>query len=453
MDAYRRAVAEAAEFAAGRREPLRRRLAQLMETAATPDLGKRVGDVLGASIHDKLVPVEAREGEARLHGLVGLPSLSRSSRTALYLFVNGRPVRDKVLLGAVLAAYRNLIPWGRFPVVVLFLELPAGEVDHNVHPTKNEVRFVHAGRVRGFLVSSIEDALQTASMMSGPAIEIDESLLAPRFNAGTEAQKVAPKLASDPTPSPSSAGKAKPSWSTVRESLFDGVTEPEASGSPTPSRPLPATTSQERTATPKPPPPPVQEGFRFAEMTYLGAYEGTYLLFQEGGNLILLDQHAAHERINFERLLADGAKKADSQRLLVPEVLDLPRSQAELLLARTELLASLGIEISEYGGASVAVTSVPPAIESDAVRQLINDVAQELLDSRSATAVDELRHRIAALAACHCSVRAHDRLSVESVNALLKQLDSADLPFTCPHGRPILIRFTLADVKKWFERS
>ena len=176
-------------------------------------------------------------------------------------------------------------------------------------------------------------------------------------------------------------------------------------------------------------------------------------MFQDGHDLVVIDQHAAHERINYERILAGDSSGESAQRLLVPETIDLPRSQAELLLTRAELLGSLGIELEGFGGGTVAVTTVPPTWPPEQVRELVTDLAQELTAVRPSTAVDELRHRLAALAACHRSVRAHQRLSGDEIQALLAGLDGAELPFTCPHGRPLLVRFTQRDVKRWFERT
>jgi len=234
----------------------------------------------------------------------------------------------------------------------------------------------------------------------------------------------------------------------VRESLFDGL---DTAGTiPPASTPGDEPRVEPPQATPRPSP---AEPFRFQRLQYLGAFEGTYLMFQDGHDLVVIDQHAAHERINYERILAGDSSGESAQRLLVPETIDLPRSQAELLLTRAELLGSLGIELEGFGGGTVAVTTVPPTWPPEQVRELVTDLAQELTAVRPSTAVDELRHRLAALAACHRSVRAHQRLSGDEIQALLAGLDGAELPFTCPHGRPLLVRFTQRDVKRWFERT
>ncbi len=421
---------------------------QVLRADATDDLTRRVSDVLGREIGARVMPLEAREDELRLHGLVGEPSLSRSSRNALYLFVNGRPVRDRLLLGAVLGAYRGLLPRGRFPVLVLYLELPPGDVDHNVHPTKSEVRFVRARQVYRFVADALGRSLRGANAGeflpdAGPATAPPPSGGAPPATGATSA----------------GAGARRPtSWGMVRESLFDGI-----GGDDGPRTPVPPPTPEGSVEPPgrEHPDPGDAAGeaarpdaaFSFRDLTYLGAYEGTYLLFQDGTDLVVIDQHAAHERINYERILAAGGAGEGSQQLLVPETIDLPRAQAELLSSRAELLASVGVELGEFGGGTLVVTAVPLTLPPESLRELITDLAQELTGSRPSTAVDDLRHRLAAVAACHRSVRAHQRLSGDEVRSLLEGLDGAELPFTCPHGRPLLARFRLRDVQRWFDRT
>jgi DNA mismatch repair protein MutL len=400
---------------------------QVLRADGTDDLVRRVGDVLGRDIGGRVIPLEASEGELRLHGLVSEPALTRSSRNGLYLFVNGRPVRDRLLLGAVLGAYRGLLPRGRFPVLALFLQLPAGDVDHNVHPTKSEVRFVRARQVYRFVADSLGGTLR-----------------------GATAGAFLPDAEPDPPPTtgPPAAGRPPSSWGMVRESLFDGI----GGGVPTPAPP-PAADSPGSASSQAPPAPDEAPAFSFRALVYLGGYEGTYLLFQDGTDLVVIDQHAAHERINYERILASDSTAGGSQHLLVPETIDLPRAQAELLSSRADLLASVGVELGEFGGGTVVVTAVPPSLSPESVRELITDLAQELVDSRPSTAVEELRHRLAAVAACHRSVRAHQRLSEGEIRSLLTGLDGAELPFTCPHGRPLLARFRLRDVQRWFDRT
>ena len=398
----------------------------VIQAPATEDLGRRVGDLLGASIRKRLLRVDEESDGVALHGLVGEPTLHRSSRSGLYMFVNGRPVRDRLLLGAVARGYHGMIPRGRHPILVLFVELPTQEVDHNVHPTKSEVRFARAQAVHGFVVRALGETLRGGLRPAEPR---------PAGAAHT------------PQQTEYRPGSGVPSWSAVRESLFDDMADGVIRPSPVP----PPATGPAPGPRPEAPVPGDAAPARFATMVPLGQYEGTYLLLQDDRDLVLLDQHAAHERINYERLLRAGS--VESQTLLVPEVLDLPRAHAELLLERAELLSGMGIELSDFGSGSLAVTSVPPALRPGDVRALIHDMAQELMDVRPSAAVDDLRHRIAAVAACHGSVRAHDRLTPEQIRSLLEGLDRAEYPHSCPHGRPLLVRYTLRDVEKWFART
>ena len=419
---------------------------QVLRADGTDDLTRRVGDVLGRDIGARVLPLDASEDELRLHGLVGEPALTRSSRNGLYLFVNGRPVRDRLLLGAVLGAYRGLLPRGRFPVLALFLELPAGDVDHNVHPTKSEVRFVRARQIYRFVTDSLGDSLRRAT--AGAFLPDADPVSVPTpISSDGSPDPPAPR---DPPPT---TGRPPSSWGMVRESLFDGIGGGTPTTAPTPGaeEPRPAVGSGEPATSPTA--GEDTPAFSFQSLTYLGAYEGTYLLFQDGTDLVVIDQHAAHERINYERILAGDTTGSAIQHLLVPETIDLPRAQAELLSSRADLLASVGVELGDFGGGTVVVTAVPPSLPPEAVRELIADLAQELVGSRPSTAVQEMRHRLAAVAACHRSVRAHQRLSEGEVRSLLAGLDGAELPFTCPHGRPLLARFRLRDVQRWFDRT
>ena len=391
----------------------------ILQTPVTGDLALRVSDLLGRSIRSRLVEVDRQDDDLHVHGLVGDPTQHRSSRTGLHLFVNGRPVRDRLLLGAVAEGYRGLIPKGRHPIVVLFCELPVAEVDHNVHPTKSEVRFARGQQVFRFVANTVADAL--------------------RQTPSPRPERMSPQPTQVEFPR---SGGGVPSWSAVREAIFDDVA-PEPGVTPT------NTLHGER---PVPRDRPADNGpGGFSSMRFLGQFEGTYLLLQDGRDLVVMDQHAAHERINYERILLDEA--SECQTLLVPEVIDLPRSQCEAMLARLDMLSGLGIEMSDFGGGSLAVSAVPPSVPPGEVRDLVRDVAQELVGHRPSTAVDDLKHRIAALAACHSSVRAHQRLSPEQIRALLVGLDHAEHPYSCPHGRPLVARFSLREVEKWFDRT
>ena len=403
---------------------------RVIQAPATDDLARRAGDLLGRDVRDRLIAVDAEDAGMALEGLAGTPSLNRSTRNGTYLFVNGRPVRDRLLLSAVSEAYRGMVPRGRFPLVVLFLKLPTEEVDHNVHPTKSEVRFVRGPHVHRFVVETLTGSLRRSRSAAPPPTT------GPAAAPGAFTPMQLPDL--EPV---SHAGRGTPSWSAVRESLFDGVAD-------TP-RDLPAGIASEDAAAPG----PVETAVRYSDMVYLGQYEGTYLLLQAGRDLVVVDQHAAHERINYEQILHAQQRGFSSQALLVPEVLDLPRGQSSVLLDRAEMLAGLGIELSDFGGGSIAVSALPPNLSAGAVRTLVADVAQELMSARHSTAIEDLRHTVAALAACHGSVRAHQRLSGEEVRSLLTQLDQADHPYTCPHGRPLITRFSLRDVEKWFDRT
>ncbi len=452
----------------------------------TESLRRRVQDLLGKQVAQSLHEISASHGDVSVEGLISDPSLTRSTREGLYLYVNGRFVRDKLVSAAVAEAYQGVIPRGRYPVMVLSVRLPPDLVDVNVHPTKTEVRFVRPQEVFQAVMAPLRDSFRdvAAAVYSTPEAR-------PRVERGQDFRTLSPELPF--SREETSAGPSSSPPSTYLHDIAWEVETPSPPGMeasrewspplrPTPPLPLseeeggessresgPSLPPQARWVSPPSPLEPAPEtpassthfarreggaGTRFQDLQILGQYDLTYLLCQDGTDLVLIDQHAAHERVTFERIraLADGLGGA-SQMLLVPEVLDLPRAQAQALLERRELLAELGLEVDDYGGESVAVKSLPPGVSSARMRRLITDLAQELMGEEVPRAVQDLKYLLASLMACHCAVRAQDRLNREAILSLLKQLDQVDFSFACPHGRPLMVKFPRRDVERWFARS
>lgn len=426
----------------------------LLDAPQADALAPRVAAVLGRETAAGMRAVRADRGDLRLEGLLSGPSLNRSTAAGLHVYVNGRAVRDRTLTAAVVSAYRGAIPRGRHPIVVLFLDLPPDQVDVNVHPCKTEVRFLASGDVWRLVGSVLGDAI--SAMAAGeeqPEARGQSSLPAPRrpvprrqspvLPLGRSLASVAmdravpvaevPRLVDPPGGASAEAigerrvctGRAAP-WS---DRLAVALREGGAWGA-----------SGER--------PP------FADLEVLAQYERTFLLCQAGRDLVVIDQHAAHERVVFEKLRGAAGKLA-SQRLLVPELLHLDRGRTLALDDAAPLLQELGVELSAFGEDTIALQGVPAGLSATRTRRAILDLADEVLSGagRERLVVDAMRYEIAALLACHTAVRAGDALGNDEIRALLRQLDGIEHAFACPHGRPTVVRFPRDEVARWFVRD
>lgn len=412
--------------------------------ALNGDMAERIGSLLGRSLAAQLFPVEGAEDGLRLTGLAGKPECSRAAASHLYTFVNGRFVRDRVVHHAVLQAYRRFLERGRYPVAVLFLEVPAGDVDVNVHPTKHEVRFRDQSRVHDFIVSSLETMLQsTPWVRKSPATVI-------------------------------ASGSASESWShvrvdSVREALGRYQSAPALSDKPrtTVEHVVRETWIQKRqeplfraergwgglSVEPDVKPAQAGEGF-YSSLTVLGQYLDAYLLCQDGEDLLIVDQHAAHERVAFERLKEQfSSGGVESQGLLFPEVLELSHSEAALLDEHEALYRRFGFDIDAFGGQSRVVKGVPRMLAQGEYIRVLRDALEELALLGRSRAVTDVQEDILMRIACHSVIRGRQALAAEEISALLSALDSVGFASNCPHGRPILKRISRADVEKMFKRT
>jgi len=400
--------------------------------ALNGDLRERVTSLLGRTIASELFPVLCEDGEMRIHGLAARPECSRSTASHLFTFVNGRFVRDRVVQHAVLQAYRRFLEKGRYPVAVLFLSLPTGDVDVNVHPTKHEVRFREQSRVHDFIVSAAEGVLQSTPW-------IRKAVSAP-----------APPAAVTET-------VAERKVSGVRESL--GVYQARLE---TPvSRELPI---RHEAAQPMPPrtlaesPGQGQEqehnkGF-FSSLAVIGQYAGIYLVCSDGEDLVLLDQHAAHERVAFERLRREFTNGAvESQGLLFPEVMEFSLAESTVVDEHLPALRKLGFVLEDFGGTSRVVQSVPRMLAEREFIRVLRDVVEELSSLGRSRSFMDIQEDILMRMACHCVVRGVHPLAAVEISALLTALDSVGFATNCPHGRPVLCRISRSDVEKMFKRA
>jgi len=404
----------------------------LIDVRRAEGLRARVANLLGRHLAEELVEINAAGPDCRIHGLVGTPQTNRATTGTIYTFVNGRYIRDRVVQHAVLDGYRTLLPRGRYPVVALFLELDPELVDVNVHPTKHEVRFRNQGQVHDFIAAALADALRESSWVA-PA--------APAPTSGTTDSAPGVSPATSAVPSPSSAVGLQ---TEIHESMQQYAPTVPASMDSQPVFAMPsARTAKTEVA---------DVGF-FSGLRLIGQYHNSYLLCQDGPDLLLIDQHAAHERVGFERLRAQWRQGGiERQSLLFPPVLEFGHLEQRRLQENLEKLGSLGFELEPFGGNAFVLKAVPQLLSGNDAEQLVRDVAAELAALGSSSLIEEALDKVLILMACHQMVRANQALTEAQIRALLKDLDSIDFSAQCPHGRPVMHRLTLAEVEKFFHR-
>ncbi|WP_374385157.1 DNA mismatch repair endonuclease MutL [Dongia sp.] len=390
---------------------------------------KRLGDVMGRDFADNAVALSVEREGILLTGFAGLPTLNRATASAQYLFVNGRPVRDRLLQGAIRGAYQDFLARDRHPLVALFLESPPELVDVNVHPAKAEVRFQDPALVRGLIVGAIRRALDAAGHrasttvagaalasfggMSGLAApagpSVYQAMPSRSFNAGVVQQAMAAFA-------PLSSELARPS----------GVAPAPISETPVQDYPL---------------------GVARAQIF------GTYIVAQTKDGMVIVDQHAAHERLVLERmkesLAGTGVKR---QALLIPEIVELPARLVGALLARAQELEELGLAIEPFGNDAVAVREVPAMLGQSDVKGLVRDLAEEIFELGAAFSLKEKLEDICGTMACHGSVRAGRQLLPAEMDALLRQMEATPHSGQCNHGRPTYVELKLSDIERLFGR-
>jgi DNA mismatch repair protein MutL len=389
----------------------------------------RLGRIMGREfMADALALDGVREG-VRLHGFVGLPTLNRPDAGLQFLFVNGRPVRDRLLLGALRGAYGDMVPKGRHPLVALFVELDARHVDVNVHPAKAEVRFRDAGAVRSLLVGGVREVLERAghrASAEGGARMLD--VLARRN------EPAAPSPGRPPPPSRQSysAGLGE----TMQAPLADFVVAPSA---PVPhDADISSLTEAETVDHPL--------GAARAQL------HGTYIVAETGDGIVIVDQHAAHERLVLERMkasLANGGVKR--QGLLIPEIVDLDADEVAALAEAADQLAELGLVLEPFGSA-ILVRETPALLGQCDVAALIKDLAREVLTEGTTGLLEARLDAILGTISCHGSVRAGRRLTGPEMNALLREMEATPRAGQCNHGRPTYVQLSRADIERLFGR-
>jgi len=401
----------------------------------------RIAAVMGRTFAAEAAVLDAVRDDVRLTGLAGLPTMNRPTTANIFLFVNGRPVQDRALVGAIRAGYGDTLPRGRYPMAVLFLTLPPDAVDVNVHPAKAEVRFKDAAAVRSLLVGGVSARLAAYSRHStadGGAAMLD------RFQAGTM-----PGPSMDLPRRGFASGPARgyvpppPVVDHGAEDLLGAEARPQARSSAAISvtgDPVDPTGSDAATAYP------------------LGAARAqlhkTYIVAETRDGLTIIDQHAAHERLVLERMKAAMADKTvAAQTLLLPEVVSLPAHHIGAAIAAADMLASLGLAIEPFGEGAVVVRATPALLGTPDVNRLVSDIAEELVELGGSTSLEDRINHVLATMSCHGSVRAGRVLNAAEMNALLRDMEVTPRSGQCNHGRPTFVQLSLADIERLFGRS
>jgi len=394
----------------------------------------RLSAVMGREFADNAVSVDSERGGIRLTGFAGVPTLNRGNARAQYLFVNGRPVQDRLLVGAVRGAYQEFLARNRHPMIALFLDVPPEAVDVNVHPAKAEVRFQDAGLVRGLIVSGLRRALEAAGHKASTTVAAAAlGAFQPGFNGG--------------------AASFSPSWrqgSAITQELAEIAAAYQAPASTGVLEAFDAPSARSEAA-------PMQGAQAPVSSFPLGAacaqVHETYIVSQTDTGIVIVDQHAAHERLVYERMkaaLADGGAKR--QGLLIPEVVEMEEVAVERLCARATEFEELGLSIEKFGPGAVVVREVPVLLGQSDVKGLLRDLADDLEEFGAALALKERLEDVCSTMACHGSVRAGRRLTPEEMNALLREMEVTPHSGQCNHGRPTYVELNLADIERLFGR-
>ena len=395
----------------------------------------RLGEIVGRDFVGNAVPIQAERDGVQLSGYAGLPTLNRGNARLQFLFVNGRPVRDKLFGGAVRAAYQDFLARDRHPIVALFLELSAREVDVNVHPTKAEVRFRDSGLVRGLIVSALKHGLAEAGHRASTTVG-QAALGAAHAEPGAMPgySFIAPYRHHGGRPS---AGFAEAAGT------FQRPLDVGEAGTFVPSAPSTAAGATHSAG--------VSADYPLGAAR--GQVHATYILSQTEDGIVIVDQHAAHERLVYERIKTElSAAGVARQILLLPEVVELPEDDVVLLGSRADEISELGLTLEPFGADAVVVRETPAVLGEVDAASLVKDLIDGLRELDDTLALRERLADVCSTMACHGSVRAGRQLSVEEMNALLREMEVTPHSGQCNHGRPTYIELKLSDIERLFGR-
>jgi DNA mismatch repair protein MutL len=415
---------------------------QLYDFPQVKDRGERAGQVFGPGIISKLRPFSMETQQYRVHGLMSTPDVQRPGPGHLFAYVNGRAVWDRLLNRAILSAYETVIARGKFPVVVLFLEVPPALVDVNVHPTKREIRFRNPGEIMELVRETLRQMLEGSRMPEHTA-----HFGSPNLLGGQRAFPGSPFTRESQIPMGGGFGPRPPGNEKNTPQQMDAMQRSVATGFPSPGDQEPEEGL------------PIQGEFgsepagqpSFSRLSYLGQLAESYLLLEAEDGLIIIDQHAAHERIIYDRL-SSGSSKEPAQRLIRSAVVELLPREAALLRHWTGQLHNLGFEVEPFGGDAFVVHSVPAILGDCSPEALLRDLLENASEDRQVSQWS-LLYELAKTAACHRAIRANQRLAADEVRHLVEALDQTRISATCPHGRPLWFKLGFDDIARLFHRT
>jgi DNA mismatch repair protein MutL len=417
-------------------------------------------------------------GEVRLHGFVSKPEIQKLNRNSIFIFVNGRLIRDRLIQHAITEAYRNILPPTVYPVVLLFIEMPTAEVDVNVHPSKTEVRFRQQTVIHDFVRESVRAALMKARPVPQFLTEISAQpsasaglsspgLSNPRVSEGSHFDDGLQRAPWRDLYEPAAAGgfalQAPAIPAATASFQFDGGIAVEGNAAVSLAR-APAASAQQAIADQPIPdhgcaPPIAQEPQNaptlesLRTLRPLGQIRNSFILAVNEDGLWIIDQHVAHERVLFERILRQrSAQRVESQRLLMPLVIELTPAQQAIFSDIAEELARNGFEAEPFGSRSVAVKIAPAGVDAAQIEHMLNEILEQLTREDQAINLDQVRTRIAASIACHAAIKVNMPLEQKKMEWLLAELAKTEHPMTCPHGRPVVLRYSMQDIQKAFKR-
>ncbi len=408
---------------------------------------KRLADVMGKEFGENSFLIDAQRESLHISGFASLPTLNKANSLSQYLFVNNRPVRDKLLLGAIKGAYQDVLERNRYPMCALYFDIDPAYVDVNVHPAKAEVRFYDNALVRGLLVSAIRNALNQAGQRASNVMDVAAFV-----------QDQIPEFDINGVKLPEKADLEETSFDFRQEPLrsYSGFAFQGCSRSSGSSRQAVLPELERKFSVQTEESVPVAQ-IRTEEAGPLGLakaqFHDTYIISQTEDSIIIVDQHAAHERIVMEKMKENLARgKVASQMLLIPEVVDLKPSDKIRILENADELEKLGLQVEEFGPSAVIVREIPALLGDCDVKALIQDVVEEMAEWGKGFELTEKLHLVCATMACHGSVRAGRRLNIDEMNHLLRDMERTPHSGQCNHGRPTYIELKIADFEKLFHR-
>ena len=383
---------------------------------------ERLSDIVGKEFRDNSVMIDESRDNVRISGYISLPTYNKANSLSQFLFVNNRPVRDKLLLGALKGAYQDVLTSGRYPVCALYFNLPAHEVDVNVHPSKTEVRFYNSQQVRGLLVTAVRNALSRGSIKTSNMLNINNIAKFETADNDYNLNEPLKTFQASFTPRKQAVlPELEQQFSYKNDFARSQLVENEPIG---------------------------VLGLARAQIN------DTYIISQTPDSLIIVDQHAAHERIVMEKLKSGLATHSVARQImLIPEIVSLNDVEKTKILAAAPRLAELGLIIEEFGSTEVLVREVPALIKDGNIKGLIQDLAQQIAEWGEAFDLTEKMHLVCATIACHGSVRAGRRLNIDEMNHLLRDMEKTPRSGQCNHGRPTYIEMKISDIAHLFERN